>query len=101
MLPAMRQRSGRSARSIAKTPDLLVASNTHHNSHSHCPGAGVAPLKLPKFTAGGFSAPGGVATKRRLLAIEGAEADEPTLFDQCGGLEFAVRRKAGMKRRGG
>jgi methylated-DNA-[protein]-cysteine S-methyltransferase len=42
---------------------------------------------------GGFSAPGGAATKRRLLAIEGAGAEEPTLFDQCGGLEYAVRRK--------
>jgi methylated-DNA-[protein]-cysteine S-methyltransferase len=30
---------------------------------------------------GGFSAPGGVATKRRLLAIEGAHSDRPgTLF---------------------
>ncbi|HEV2955930.1 MAG TPA: methylated-DNA--[protein]-cysteine S-methyltransferase [Xanthobacteraceae bacterium] len=32
---------------------------------------------------GGFSAPGGVATKRRLLAIEGARATEgPDLFDR-------------------
>jgi methylated-DNA-[protein]-cysteine S-methyltransferase len=32
---------------------------------------------------GGFSAPGGVATKRRLLAIEGARAtDGPDLFDR-------------------
>lgn len=29
---------------------------------------------------GGFSANGGVATKRRMLIIEGARADEPTLF---------------------
>jgi methylated-DNA-[protein]-cysteine S-methyltransferase len=29
---------------------------------------------------GGFSAPGGVATKRRMLVIEGALPDEPTLF---------------------
>ena len=29
---------------------------------------------------GGFSARGGVATKRRMLVIEGAIADEPTLF---------------------
>lgn len=29
---------------------------------------------------GGFSAHGGVATKRRMLVIEGALADEPTLF---------------------
>lgn len=29
---------------------------------------------------GGFSAPGGVDTKRRMLVIEGAQADEPTLF---------------------
>ncbi|TNC23132.1 methylated-DNA--[protein]-cysteine S-methyltransferase [Amycolatopsis alkalitolerans] len=28
----------------------------------------------------GFSAPGGVATKRRMLVIEGARPDEPTLF---------------------
>jgi methylated-DNA-[protein]-cysteine S-methyltransferase len=33
--------------------------------------------------SGGFSAPGGVATKLRLLAIEGARASAiPTLFDQ-------------------
>jgi methylated-DNA-[protein]-cysteine S-methyltransferase len=50
---------------------------------------------------GGFSAPGGVAAKRRLLAIEGAVADEPTLFDRCGGLEFAVMRKARSERRNG
>ncbi|SFQ74137.1 methylated-DNA-[protein]-cysteine S-methyltransferase [Amycolatopsis arida] len=30
---------------------------------------------------GGFSATGGVATKLRLLVIEGARAEEPTLFD--------------------
>jgi methylated-DNA-[protein]-cysteine S-methyltransferase len=30
---------------------------------------------------GGFSAPGGVATKLRLLGIEGAAAAPPTLFD--------------------
>jgi methylated-DNA-[protein]-cysteine S-methyltransferase len=29
---------------------------------------------------GGFSAPGGATTKRRLLAIEGALQEEPTLF---------------------
>src|SRR6266849_4295846 len=40
---------------------------------------------------GGFSAPGGEATKRRLLAIEGASAEtEPTLFDRHGGLDFAL-----------
>jgi methylated-DNA-[protein]-cysteine S-methyltransferase len=32
--------------------------------------------------AGGFSAPGGIATKLRLLSIEGARtSDQPTLFD--------------------
>jgi methylated-DNA-[protein]-cysteine S-methyltransferase len=41
---------------------------------------------------GGFSAPGGAATKRRLLAIEGVPAEQPTLFDQWGGLEFKTRR---------
>jgi methylated-DNA-[protein]-cysteine S-methyltransferase len=40
---------------------------------------------------GGFSAPGGAATKRRLLAIEGASADAPTLFDRHGGLDFAMK----------
>jgi len=47
---------------------------------------------------GGFSAPGGAATKRRLLAIEGTSADAPTLFDRHGGLDFALRpgsRRAG------
>jgi methylated-DNA-[protein]-cysteine S-methyltransferase len=48
---------------------------------------------------GGFSAPGGVATKRRLLAIEGASADPPTLFDRHGGLDFAM--KGGTKARHG
>jgi len=31
---------------------------------------------------GGFSAPGGVATKLRLLAIEGAQPEGPMLFDR-------------------
>jgi methylated-DNA-[protein]-cysteine S-methyltransferase len=49
---------------------------------------------------GGFSAPGGAATKRRLLAIEGARTTaEPTLFDQHGGLDFAVKRGARTSRR--
>jgi methylated-DNA-[protein]-cysteine S-methyltransferase len=47
---------------------------------------------------GGFSAPGGAATKRRLLAIEGAGGDAPTLFDRSGGLEFAVRRRKSVRR---
>jgi len=42
---------------------------------------------------GGFSAPGGGATKRRLLAIEGASADAPTLFDRHGGLDFETKRR--------
>jgi O-6-methylguanine DNA methyltransferase len=38
---------------------------------------------------GGFSAHGGVASKQRLLAIEGTPASaEPTLFDRGGGLRF-------------
>lgn len=49
---------------------------------------------------GGFSAPGGAATKRRLLAIEGATDDPPTLFDQHGGLDFAMKR-SGVKARHG
>jgi methylated-DNA-[protein]-cysteine S-methyltransferase len=49
---------------------------------------------------GGFSAPGGAATKRRLLAIEGASADAPTLFDRHGGLDFAMKRDATKARRG-
>jgi methylated-DNA-[protein]-cysteine S-methyltransferase len=48
---------------------------------------------------GGFSAPGGAATKRRLLAIEGASAEAPTLFDRHGGLDFAVKRGARTNRR--
>jgi len=51
---------------------------------------------------GGFSAPGGAATKRRLLAIEGARTEaEPTLFDRHGGLEFAMKRGARTNRRSG
>jgi len=39
--------------------------------------------------AGGFSAPGGLATKARMLSIEGARiGDEPTLFER---LPIAVR----------
>jgi methylated-DNA-[protein]-cysteine S-methyltransferase len=51
---------------------------------------------------GGFSAPGGTATKRRLLAIEGARTEvEPTLFDRHGGLGFAMKRGTRTNRRGG
>jgi methylated-DNA-[protein]-cysteine S-methyltransferase len=48
---------------------------------------------------GGFSAPGGAATKRRLLAIEGASADAPTLFDRDGGLPFELKRRGAKARR--
>jgi methylated-DNA-[protein]-cysteine S-methyltransferase len=40
--------------------------------------------------AGGFSAPGGVVTKLRLLTIEGAQPNGPTLFDR---LPFEARRR--------
>jgi methylated-DNA-[protein]-cysteine S-methyltransferase len=44
--------------------------------------------------AGGFSAPGGVRTKLRLLSIEGAQtADEPTLFERLPWV-VAPRRRA-------
>ena len=44
---------------------------------------------------GGFSANGGVTTKLRLLTIERARtSDAPTLFDDDGGLGFAVKPKA-------
>jgi len=50
---------------------------------------------------GGFSAPGGAATKRRLLAIEGAHTTaEPTLFDRHGGLEFELKPQAAKTSRG-
>jgi methylated-DNA-[protein]-cysteine S-methyltransferase len=39
--------------------------------------------------AGGFSAPGGMSTKLRLLSIEGAQPGGPTLFDR---LPLAARR---------
>jgi methylated-DNA-[protein]-cysteine S-methyltransferase len=39
---------------------------------------------------GGFSAPGGVASKLRLLTIEGARPDGPTLFDH---LPLAAKRR--------
>ena len=48
---------------------------------------------------GGFSAPGGAATKRRLLAIEGASADTPTLFDRQGGLPFELKPRGAKARR--
>jgi hypothetical protein len=48
---------------------------------------------------GGFSANGGVATKLRLLSIEGARmTDEPTLFDGDRSVGLAIkprRRNAG------
>ena len=50
---------------------------------------------------GGFSAPGGAATKRRLLEIEGVGGDEPTLFDRSGGLAFAMKGKAAKGQRRG
>lgn len=41
----------------------------------------------------GFSAPGGVDTKLKLLAIEGARVgDAPGLFDELGGLPIGVRK---------
>lgn len=50
---------------------------------------------------GGFSARGGAATKRRLLAIEGAStATEPTLFDRHGGLDFAMKGTGARTRQG-
>ena len=39
---------------------------------------------------GGFSAPGGVVSKLRLLTIEGAQPNGPTLFDN---LPLSVRRR--------
>ena len=39
---------------------------------------------------GGFSAPGGVVTKLRLLTIEGAQPSGPTLFDH---LPLEVKRR--------
>jgi methylated-DNA-[protein]-cysteine S-methyltransferase len=56
--------------------------------------------KTGGFKTGGFSAPGGAATKRRLLAIEGAQLDDtPSLFDGVGGLEFHTRPGAKASRR--
>lgn len=37
--------------------------------------------KSGSFKTGGFSAPGGVVTKLRILTIEGAQPGGPTLFD--------------------
>lgn len=42
---------------------------------------------------GGFSAPGGVDTKFRILEIERAHAAVPSLFAAAGGLAFAPRRR--------
>ncbi len=43
--------------------------------------------------AGGFSASGGIVTKLRLLTIEGAQPNGPTLFDRLP-LEAARRRRS-------
>lgn len=49
---------------------------------------------------GGFSAPGGVGTKFRLLAIEGARLDDaPTLFDRHGGLALDLGSRRNARRR--
>ncbi len=42
---------------------------------------------------GGFSAPGGVDTKFRILEIERAHAATPSLFTEAGGLAFAPRSR--------
>jgi len=48
---------------------------------------------------GGFSARGGIATKLRLLAIEGARLDDtPTLFDRDGGLRLDLGPRSGKRR---
>jgi methylated-DNA-[protein]-cysteine S-methyltransferase len=50
---------------------------------------------------GGFSAPGGAATKLRLLAIEGARLDDaPTLFDREGGLRYDLGGRSGRRTAG-
>ncbi len=41
---------------------------------------------------GGFSAPGGVDTKFRILEIERTHAAAPSLFKETGGLAFAPKR---------
>jgi methylated-DNA-[protein]-cysteine S-methyltransferase len=46
---------------------------------------------------GGFSAPGGVATKLRLLSIEGAQPGGPTLFDRLPLVPPRRRAAAGRK----
>lgn len=46
---------------------------------------------------GGFSAPGGVVTKLRLLTIEGAQPDGPTLFDR---LPLSAPRRRARAARG-
>ena len=57
-----------------------------HAVPSRAGGGGKAASKT-----GGFSAPGGVATKLRLLSIEGAQPGGPTLFDRLP--LIAARRK--------
>ena len=48
---------------------------------------------------GGFSANGGVATKLRLLTIERARtSDAPTLFDDDGAFDFAIKPKVRSRR---
>jgi methylated-DNA-[protein]-cysteine S-methyltransferase len=50
--------------------------------------------------SGGFSAHGGAATKRRLLAIEGTASNAaPTLFDRHGGLDFALKPRGATESR--
>ncbi|MFT3809548.1 MAG: methylated-DNA--[protein]-cysteine S-methyltransferase [Micropepsaceae bacterium] len=41
---------------------------------------------------GGFSAPGGIDTKFRILEIERTHSPAPSLFGEAGGLAFAPRR---------
>jgi methylated-DNA-[protein]-cysteine S-methyltransferase len=46
--------------------------------------------KTASYKTGGFSAPGGVVTKLRLLSIEGAQPGGPTLFEK---LPLVVRKR--------
>jgi methylated-DNA-[protein]-cysteine S-methyltransferase len=70
-------------------------------------GANPIPIIVPchrvvaaRHKTGGFSAPGGVAAKLRLLAIEGARLDDtPTLFDRDGGLKLDLGDRSGKRRR--
>jgi methylated-DNA-[protein]-cysteine S-methyltransferase len=81
---------------MAKLPNAWETNYWRATSARHS-GKNPIPLIVPCHRVlaaggktGGFSAPGGVVSKLRLLTIEGAQPNGPTLFDR---LPLAAKRR--------